>query len=168
MKPLLAAAAITMIAMTAACNGGGGGAMSLDEYFRELESIEAEAERETDELDSPFDEDDTSLDARKQRIADGFVEFRRIFEDYQAQFDELDPPDEVADLHEDYDDVQDEFMEQFTLYIEGFADAESNEAFDEAAESTLADAELERAAEICDDLENVAEENEIEVDLRCS
>ena len=162
---------LVLATLAAAC-GGGGGALSLEEYFQELDTIQNEADERfvAQEEESGEPAEDASEEELADYAREAVGETVTIQRDAANAAGDLDPPDEVEGPHNDLVDalqeltdavqtVVDEIPDTLTMAdLEGlyarFDTPELNEpfmAFDEA----------------CVALQSIADENEIDVDLEC-
>jgi len=85
--------ALPALALAAALAGCGGG-LSAEEYRREASRICADGDRETERVQAPRDQDPAA-------VATYFERLIGVNERVLARFEELDPPSELADAHEE-------------------------------------------------------------------
>jgi len=169
----LAALAVLLAAAGAfgAC-GGDSEALTLEEYFERLAELDAEFEENTDALDAQLNEDFESIEpddfeAASALFVDFFDEAVAEVERFVDEMDGLDPPAEIEDLHDAAVEAGREVANALEGLTETVREADSEEEF--AALET--DSSFEQASatfdESCVDLQDVADENEIEIDLDC-
>lgn len=175
---LCAATAAAAMLMFAACGddgdgGGNGQTVSLDQYLREFERLSNEADTRSEALDSAFDgiNQDTPVDELKQIFINAFDSFEDISRDLRAGLEAMEPPDEVEDQHNEILDAFSDFEDGFQEGIDNVQDAETQEdvltAAQEATElDDVVDAS-ERLDEACLELQTLADDNSIDVDLEC-
>ncbi len=158
-------------ALLAACGGGDGGGgdgdeLSLDEYFQQLEDV-----KET------YDARGEAIDQEAETLGDDVGAFKDYFGDLQDVFGDalndvrdLDPPGEVQDAHDDFvaaltaaqaemDDIGDQIadVESLSELMATFAEMDTPES----------EASGENIEEACRDLQEIADENDIDIDLDC-
>jgi hypothetical protein len=167
MKVAIVGLLVPLLAVSFACTGDGG-AMSLDEYLTELDNIGADAEQRTNSIEDPDIGEDASLDEQKDALTDYFGAFRDITADVSDDLDALDPPDEAADEHDRFVASYEDLLDAIDEYEQSLEDAESLEDLSAAANATgvgdEASADLDDA---CNDLQQLADDNSIDVDLEC-
>jgi hypothetical protein len=165
--PKLLAALAVAAALLVSCSGGDD-ALSLDDYFEQLAAIDARFEEDGDAIDDPFDTPaDASLEDRQARIEDARGSLEPVFEQYEESLADLDPPDEVRDQHDNYVAAMDAFIEAFEQWLTDLEDAPSNEEFDALLEAVPVGAAAERAVDACNELQSIADDSDINVDLKC-
>ncbi|MEX2160249.1 MAG: hypothetical protein WEB04_12685 [Dehalococcoidia bacterium] len=163
---------LTIAALGAACSDDGGGkTLTLDEYFQQLDAIQNEndATFATQEASAEEPAEDASGEELAAFLRDSVTESADTLRDTGSKGGDLEPPDEVADAHDDIvaaintaadaldaaaDDVPD------TLTIEELADGTF---FDDEALNAAFDG----ITTACNALEAIATENNITVDLAC-
>lgn len=152
------------------CGGGSGDSLKLEEYFAEFEAISADADEQINALyaDIP-DEDIIGTDEELALGQEFLVTFVGVTRDALDRSTTLSPPDPVRDAHNESIDV----LEQLTVLLEEVADAVGGaetlaeaEALQAEFQPTI-DATFLRLDEACFDLELLAAEHDIVVDLAC-
>ena len=161
---LLAISALMAVLLLVTC--GGDGTSDLDRYFRQLEDIEAVAEARAN-----------ALNEQSQGLGQDIEVTRSYFEGFEAiQQETLDglngmrPPAEVGDAHAEYVAA----LQQALALTVGFADRLAAAASSSDLEAVLAglndtsfDAISQRLSGACLELQGIATDKGIEVDLRC-
>lgn len=154
----------------AACGGGGdGGAveLSLEQYFERVASLTADLEERTASLDQQLEQEFESDVAEIEAVRDAFATVLPIFGDFIDDLDELNPPEEVADLHG-------ELVAGFADLVDGFEDLiDQLVNIESAAEfsALLFDPDsgfgsaIEQLEAVCLELQSIADDNGIEADL---
>ena len=159
-------------AVAAAC-GNGEEELSLEEYFQKLQTISNDIKEREEGLDAQFEtafdpetSPETTIDIVESVLSQGASASREAFDDV----DSLDPPSEVEDAHN-------EFLREGrgrTELLESLADQAAEVESLSGLEDVFAefeDPEFETAAvrfdDACRALEQVAADNDIEVDLTC-
>lgn len=162
---LLAATALVGFgAFASGCNDDGGGTLTLEEYFEKVAKLDDEQTRKSDEIDAEIQ--DLGEDPSPDQVADSFQEQIDLLDGFRADLDDINPPSEVEDAHNEVVRALDAAGEQFGELVTEFREAESVEAafgaFDDSDFS-----ELEKAMVACRELEQIAADNNIEVDFDC-
>jgi hypothetical protein len=151
--------------LLAAC-GGDGQKPALDNYFQQLEDIKqtysARAEAMSEEA-LAIQED---LEAYKEYFGD----MQDLFDEALNEMKGLDPPPEARDAHDEWIAAQSELQAASYDLGDRVADTESLSELVEIFQG-LQGMELEppsgRVREACRELQRIAGENGIDVDLRC-
>jgi hypothetical protein len=150
-------------AAAAGCNDSGESA-SLEEYFQEL-----------DEIDQRFDDDADAIGARGDELeeddidgaTDLFQELVDLFERFVDELEDLDAPQAAEDAHDEAVENFKQAVDDFNESLDEARDADSVEAFLEAVFGAEESDAIEAATEACLDLERIAADNDITVDLDC-
>ncbi len=171
--PFVGLLAVATLSLALACEGGGGGPSSpLEEYFRALDAAVDESAERTQEATIRFEEEvnAASTDGELVGAARGFfIAISAVSEDDVSGLERIDPPGSVRETHERLlDAITQEGMVIRDL-LDAIADAQS---FDEIAavqaEFDPAGLEaVERVTDACSDLNDIADENDIDVELKC-
>jgi hypothetical protein len=160
-------AAIALVgfgAFASGCDDDGGGNLTLEEYFERVDELDNEQQSKSDELERELD--DLGDDASPDDAADSFEKQIELLEQFRSDLDDINPPAEVEDAHERVVTSLAAASDQFDGVIEEFRNADSIED----AFASLDDAdfsEIEKANEACRELEQIAADNNIEVDFDC-
>jgi hypothetical protein len=157
---IVAGAAISLGFAVVAC-GGGGGSLSLDEYFQKVDALDQESADRTDELDRDFESAEDVDEAR-----DLIAELIAVSDDFRDGLAGLDAPDEAADAQAKALEGFDAFIAELTAALEDAGDATTVDDLYEALLS-IDEAGINQATEACLELEEIASENGIDVDLDC-
>ena len=169
-RPLFVIALIATVAAAAlgvACNDGGG-ALSLEEYFARVDEAQNEVDRQFEEA---FQQEEPGPDASGEEIAalgrQVVQTFSTIFGDAEGAFGDLESPAEAEDAH----DALVQAIGNARTAIEGveddIPDALSLEELDTLLGSTELDAATSAIDEACTELQTIADDNSIAVDLEC-
>ena len=149
-----------------ACGGGDGDELTLDEYFQKFEDI-----KET------YDARGEAVDEEASALGDDVGAFKDYFGDLQDIFDEtlddvkgLDPPAEARAAHDNFVAALTDAQAKMDDFGDQIADVETLSEL-MATVGELATPEFEATAEnieeACRDLQEIADENNIDVDLGC-
>ena len=141
-------AGIAMTIIVAACDGESAEQLSVVQYFQELERVEREA------------------DAGAMATAEaGYVNTDGLVRNFQSDVEELSPPAEAEDLH-------DELVDALGVYVRVQKDIDDLVQGDESRDiSDIGQAFQDSNARImaaCAGLEEVAADHGIEIDLGCA
>ena len=169
---LIAALFLIFGAFAAACGdgGGSGGALTLEEYFQQLEALTATAEERSAEFEAAAN---AELDAATSEedvfaaIEDALTNAQPIFTTFADGLNDLNPPAAVEELHNEFVDASAEVLASLKEVFNEFDDLDSVtdpfELLDELGLSQAAD----RFDKTCAALQDIADENEIDVNLVC-
>jgi hypothetical protein len=147
--------------LVVACGDDGGGSVSLDVYFQRLEELDQTFSDNTDELDNQIEQSE-DVDEVRGWMEETVTEFETFLDGLR----DLDAPEEAADAHERAVSGLEEFIPKLSEGVDSVSDVDSLvELF--APFNDLDQTGLERAREACLDLEQIALDNDIEVDLDC-
>jgi hypothetical protein len=162
----LAAALIATVAV--ACNDGGGDSMTLDEYFAELDRLQNAGDERIAGVEFPMIDEQAPIEESREAYLTYFDNVVEAAEDVTDDINGLDPPDEAKALHDEYVEALRGIPEFANGYKERVSDAGSQQ---ELAAVLLGDTEddaiNESIDEACTALQELADDNEIEVDLEC-
>ncbi len=154
-----------------ACNDDGddgGGELTLTEYFSELDAIMEDANSQMDALEDPEDRDVTSEEGQLEAIRDFYFAAKlAVIEGTFDRIEDLDPPAEVEDAHDALLAAGGDTVAAFEAIASQVAEAESLADLFELFDDDSSEAAGERFEQTCSDLQGIADENEIDVDLDC-
>ena len=165
---LFAALLLTLGAIGAAC--GGDGALSLEEYFREVEQLRGDVVRQSDRLQDGFDQAVAVADSEEatvQAFRDFFTGASAIFAEFVADIDALEPPDAVADAHREAVEAFEDSRVAISDFGARLNQVESEAEIDGLFETFATEPAFDRFEEACLALQEIADENTIAVDLDC-
>ena len=165
-QALITVLALVLAAIVAAACGGDrdGEALTVEQYFRRLETLKTQFEGQPEPL-ARF-EGLPEADIIEQ-LPEIFAQHIAAFEAFNDGLADLDPPAEAEELHQE---ALDAFEDALTAYgevedklddVESFADVEQLFSQGDAA---AAEARLDQ---VCLDAEQLAAENGIDIDLNC-
>jgi hypothetical protein len=165
------ASGIVWIALAVGCgtgNVGGGDAnkpLTLDQYFAELDGIQEEVARRSDQSAEPEIADDATLEELKDTVREPLLESAGILDDAHAQLKAIAPPAEVSVQHERL--VKD-FEAAIVAVGEFAADIENANTRDDVVEGLYQFADAASAFfESCNELQDLADDHDVEVELGC-
>jgi hypothetical protein len=159
----LAVLALAFAAMGGwACTDDEGNELTLEEYFAALEELDATANEQTDAL---FAGIDNSSDVEDFRGAlSGIPE---IVAEFNSGLEDLDPPDEAQEAHDAAVAAAEAFAEAQETALAEAEDAETVEELDETFNDHAFAQADEAFQDACTDLVQIAIDNNIDVDLGC-
>jgi hypothetical protein len=164
--------ALTGIALVAAALsafvacGGGSDKMTLEEYMRAFDQAGDEADARSNDLNYDNLDSLNTFEERRDSFVQTTEQFRDVFNDFNAKIRALDPPSEVEDIHGEIIDAFNDYDAAFNDVIEQ-AKATTDEADFEASVDTSKLQDGGRLDELCDRLQKVADDNQIDVDFQC-
>ncbi len=159
-------------AIAAACGddgNGDGGELTLEEYFERLDAIMEDIDSQIDALEDPEEMDLASEEEQLEAMRDFFDALLPIIQGAFNEIEGLDPPAEVEDAHDALLAAGDDFVAAFEAPASRLAEAESladleGGLFEDDSAFGSAGA---RSAQACFALQGIADDNDIDVDLRC-
>lgn len=167
---LLVSGAVTI----AACGGGGSSSLTLDQYFKQMESISRDSKKSTDDVSAQFDKDMTAAGTEDKQL--------KVFEDYLNavatafgtaldKIKALDPPTDASSAHKEFVSAGDALLAAFKDFSSRAGAVKSEQELQdlvgELDKPPLKDAG-DRVDTACNTLQSIADKNSIKVDLTCS
>ena len=165
MRGSLAVAAVALLVLLAvACDGGGGrsGPLTLEDYFQELEGPASVLDGDSNALDGELAAVDTVEEARAV-----FTQYPGVLQAFLDDLDEIDPPAEAADAHNETLETGAAFLTEFQNAIDSASDATTFEELLAATESEAFVTASDAFTATCLALTGIAADNGITVDLGC-
>lgn len=162
---LLLGAGLFAASCVVGLGGGGGDALTLEEFFAEVEALDNKFESEVADVEAGFGELDESSSV--EDAVDLLEQEVDVVEGFVDSLDGLEAPDEAADIHEEAVSAGRAVVQAFRDAIDESSDAESVEDFFSPFEAGELDPVFERFDQACLDAEALAAENNITVDLNC-
>ncbi len=171
----LAAAGVAALAVAAFLvlgGGSGGEELTMDEYFSRVDTVFEAADKDTTGLEDAFDADVAEAASFDEEI-DLLLEFLTgtigVFEAALADMEAISPPGEANDAHDEFVAAASDAMASTEQLVDKLEKAESQADADDILTEFERDAEstLSRADEACFDLQALADENAVDVDLDC-
>lgn len=165
--------ALSLVLVAGSGCGGGGSELSLEEYFRQMGAIAQELDENQSDLAEKYDEDVNAAADEEEMLRLTAHFFEDGAEQTRAALDKvkkLNPPSEVRGEHKEFVAAGEALVALFPDVIQRARDAKSVKDIE-----TLAD-ELDgppfsdagnRSDEACFALQEIADANNIDVDLTC-
>jgi len=153
-------------AVTGACkNGGGGGALTLEEYFQQLDELDDEFETRSNEIDSTIESlsDEEFLEQAPELLG----EQADLVEEFLDGLEDLDAPEEAAALQDEALSAGREVVELFRGLVEDIDAAETVDDVFAVFDQEDFNAAIDRFDQVCLDAEQLAADNGITIDLNC-
>ncbi len=164
----IAAALLALGSIAAAC--GGDDKLTLEEYFEQAQVISDDSDEEFEALYADFpDEDDEEFFSNEENFTffkELFAGFPVILTDVLDQVEELNPPSEAEDAHDEFLATGREWLEVLEDGADRVEAAESISEVEQILESDAQEAQ-ERFDDACLALAGIAEDNGIHVDFDC-
>ena len=165
MRGSLAVAAVALLVLLAgACDDGGGqsGPLTLEDYFQELEGPATVLDGDSNALDGELAAAGTVEEARAV-----FTQYPGVLQAFLDDLDEIDPPAEAADAHNETLETGAAFLTEFQNAIDSASDATTFEELLAATESEAFVTASDAFTATCLALTEIAADNGITVDLGC-
>ena len=163
-RHVLAISALMAASLLATC--GGNEALDLGQYFRRVEDIEEAAETRANALN----EQSQGLGQDIEATRSYFEGFEAIQADILNDLNDMHPPAEARDAHVEYVAALEEALALTGGFSDRLAAVQSSsdlEAVVSGLNDPAFDATLQRLSDACLELQRIAADNGIEVDLRC-
>ena len=151
--------------LAGACDGDDG--LTLEEYFQQVETLDEELDERVEALE--FTEEFASEEEDTLAFQGYFAAGVPILAEFVDALDDLDPPAEIEDAHEEVVDSGRDFVTEYEeLVNELLADAGPSSALSlRAFDNPEYEAASDRFLHACFALQDIADANGIEVDLTC-
>ncbi len=165
----VAASLLAFGVIVAACRGNGDGELTLEEYFQKSDAIFEDASERIEALDDPGEQEFASEEQQIEAIRDFLVADRAITEDVLDELENIDPPTEVQEAHNDFQGAGVVLVALFEDVAAQLANVESASEVDRvfALNAPEINAAYARADAACFALQGVANANGVDVDLEC-
>ena len=123
--PVRAAALLLATSVLSGACSSDSDPLTLEEYFAELEAIDADADSEFEAMFANFPEDPFADEADLEVFKDVVVGFPRIVGDLVDGVNALDPPSEVEDAHQALVDAGEDIIVAFDEGVKAINEAET-------------------------------------------
>ena len=160
--------------IASACGDDGGGGLSLEEYFQQLDAIQDNADAQFATQEAGGSDQVPGPDASEEEVADfvrqGFQATVTTLTTAAAAASELDPPGEVEEAHNQLVAAVEDAVAAIQVIVDEFPEQLSSsdlENLDALLDTSEGDAAFVRLDEACLDLQTIADDNSIDVDLEC-
>jgi hypothetical protein len=174
MKPALAFLALALVVLALAVSAcfNGKEPETLDDYLDLLEEYIADSRGFVDRLQADYDDAVAQADdgqARLEALQTYFSGFSEHQQDVVAQLEDMDPPDNAKGQHEDLLAARKDGRDIVGELNQSIQDAGSETEADAAGQEFETDLQRisDEIAEACRALQDLADENDVDVDLGC-
>ncbi len=157
--------AAALLALVAACGGGGGQELTLEEYFEQVEALDEELDERAEALE--FTEEFASEEEDALAFQDYFAAVIPILAEFVDAIDDLGPPAEIEDAHEEVVDSGRDFVADAEELTNELADVGSSSELEEVFDDPEYEAASDRFLQACFALQDIADANGIDVELTC-
>jgi hypothetical protein len=152
----------------AAC--GSGASASMSAYFESLEELNADIRAQQQQVDADYDEALAATEfspAARQGFSDYLTAQQDLALSYVAGAEDLDPPDDARALHEEAIEAYRAFAGEIDAVISDVSRAQTLDGLVSALGAPAAIEAAANATAACLALQNLAEDEDVSVDLRC-
>lgn len=171
---LIGLATILMLGFAACGGGDDGDALSVEAYLGEMERLDNEAEAQQAALQQQFDAatvgdsgTDTLSDAYLAAFEAYYVGLHQAGKDFVNAVDDLQPPDDAQDVHDEYVAAYDDILTQLNAVIDQIPSLVTSGERDALLSSPDLEAAFARGNAACADLQQLATDNNVDVDFGC-
>ncbi|KKK64147.1 hypothetical protein LCGC14_2987140 [marine sediment metagenome] len=154
-----------LIAAAAGCNGDG--ELTLEAYFQEVDSIFKQGDERLEPQVEALNQEFSSEDEQVRAIRDFWNANLPNFRDSVDALEVINAPPEVAKEHNKFIEVSTELEESFLDISERLEDVESIFEVNELLNDPGLNEASDRSDEACLTLQDIADANNIEVNLEC-
>jgi hypothetical protein len=162
----LAGLGLALAALANACGGGGG--LSAEQYFQKLQAIVDETvQKESAAVPSEEEAANLTLDEQKQARIEFLTSFVSINEEATGRVENLNPPDDIQDAHDDLVAAAKELTSTFrdlADQAQDIAPEDIEDFFNTQVFGAFTSAEFDEA---CSAVQDIADDKGIDVDLNC-
>ena len=155
---LIAVLLLAVGSFAAAC-GGDDKALSIEEYFERFEALVAQFEEDLGAANA--EEEDLNV------IQADLANTVALLATFAGGVSDLEPPDEIKSQHEEVAEAQHAYADALGDYSDQVSNLGSFEEFGTLVVAEELVAAVARSGEACLVLEQLADDNDIEVDLNC-
>jgi hypothetical protein len=158
---------VVLAIVAAACGGGG---LSMEDYFSKMDDLQSSFEQQTLALQTEVQatlkgvsSDEEALSAFK-----GFLEKSLVaVNDQLSKFEALDPPSEAASAHMDLIEAGEKIRSALMEVLDRYEEFGTLDEVSQVFTTDFADAG-QQGDDACNELQAVADDNDIDVDLGCA
>jgi hypothetical protein len=163
---VLAAVVLGLVAVIGACGGGGG--LSAEQYFQELQAIVDETvQKESAALPSEKEAATSTLDEQKQAGIEFLTSLVTINEEATGRVEDLSPPDDIQDAHDDLVAAAKELTSTFRDLADQAQDIAPEDTEDFFNTRVFGASTFAEFDEACSAVQGIADDKGIGVDLNC-
>jgi hypothetical protein len=163
---------VTLLAVSAIASGCGGGdaGVTSEEYFQQLEGVVADLDQQTETLANEREENLASAGSDQEHlvlIRDFYYDLFSLIGDFRDDLAGIEPSKEVEEAHNDLVGRADEFFSVWSEISDELKSAASEAELEELLTNDEFVAVGHRFEEACFELQRVADDKGIDVDLQC-
>ena len=163
--------AVMLIALASACGGDGGGdSAGLERYYQRVDELVDDVVEQGDELleESFTDVDISSAEDAQLAASRAYLQgFLEIIDQFLDDLREIEPPSEVREAHDAFVEAADEFAGASSDVIGQIGDVLSPDGLGELLDDPNLSEAGDRIEQACFEVQDLAEEHGIEIDLNC-
>lgn len=152
---------VAPVALAAAC-GGGGKPLTLDEYFQGLKAVSIELHTQEAPILSTLNDSQNV-----QELKDALAHYPDVVTAYLKGLEDLKPPEEASQAHRDAVTAGTQFRDALKTAIKDTQNVTTVDDFFGAANAGQIFVASNSIPVACDALQQVADNNQITVDLGC-
>ncbi len=154
--------------VAAACDGGdSGGELSVEQYFEQVGVIVEDLQGRTATFEQPLEQEFDSEAEQIEAFRDAFTTAIPIFRAFVDDLSDIDAPPEVADAHGDLIAGIAGLVDGLEELTARLAGVESLSEMQDLVVSGFGSA-IGQLAAACLELQSIAEDNDIDVDIGCA
>ena len=162
----LAGLGLALAALANACGGGGG--LSADQYFQELQAIvDDTVQKESAAVPSEEEAANFTLDEQKQTGIEFLTSLASINEEAIGGVEDLNPPDDIQDAHDDLVAAGKELTSTFGDFADQAQDIAPEDIEEFFNTQVFGASTFAGFDEACSAVQDIADDKGIDVDLSC-
>ena len=162
----LAGLGLALAALANACGDGGG--LSAEEYFQKLQAIAGETEQKaTAAVPSEEEVANFTLDEQKQTGIEFLASLVSIYEEATGRVEDLNPPDDIQDAHDDLVAGAKELTSTFRDLANQAQDIAPEDIEDFFNTEVFGPSTFAEFDEACSAVQDLADDKGIDADLNC-
>jgi hypothetical protein len=165
---------IALIAVATAATGCGGGdgdtGLTSEEYFRQVEGLVGDLDQQSEALAIKWEEDLASAGSDEERLGlarDFYGALFSLIGPLRDDLRDIEPPKEAKEAHDALVDLADEFSSVWSDISGDVKNAASEAELGELLTSDEFTAVGQRFEQACFELQRIADDSGIDVDLKC-
>ena len=166
-RPSLQALLGTALLIAAAAGCDGDGELTLEAYFQDVDSIFKQGDERLEPQVEALNQEFSSEDEQVRAIQDFWNAVVPNFRDAVDALEVINAPPEVAEEHDKFTEVAMELGEHFSDISDGLEDVETISEVNELLDDPGLNEASDRLDEACLTLQDIADSNNIEVNLEC-
>ena len=148
----------------------GGGAATIEDYFEKYEKLDNKAEDATADLQREFDASLTATslnDEVRKGLQDYYTRQIEVRQDYADSVAKLDPPEAARAAHDASVTSYQAVLDAFNGIVDDIGQAQTIDDLNSVFTGAELTAAIDAANKACADLQKVADDNSVNVNLEC-